>query len=109
MRLRTGQEEVAMKVLKIEKFQGYYSVTEDKFSSIDEIDKDDLLKLVDIALTDDFEIDSYDVETLKNKAHQIIYKSISEKLLDLHKRKNEFRDESERLFLEEYEKYKPNS
>jgi len=45
-------------------------------------------------------------ESLKNQAHQIIYKSISDKLNDLHQKRNQFRDESERLYLGEYEKYK---
>jgi len=47
----------------------------------------------------------YDENELKNQAHQIIYKSISEKLLDLHSKRNQFRDESERMYLDEHEKY----
>ncbi|WP_278406280.1 hypothetical protein [Pseudomonas rhodesiae] len=95
-----------MKILKIEKNQGYYRDSEGNYETIDKIDKAVLLALVNLALTDDFEIDEYNEEDLKNQAHQIIYKSISSKLIDLHRRRNQFRDESERLFLEEYEKYK---
>lgn len=95
-----------MKILKIEKNQGYYRGSEGNYETIDKIDKSVLLALVNIALTDDFEIDEYNEEDLKNQAHQIIYKSISSKLMDLHQRRNQFRDESDRLFLEEYEKYK---
>lgn len=95
-----------MKILKIEKSQGYYRDTEGNYEPIDKIDKAVLLALVNLALTDDFEIDEYNEEDLKNQAHQIIYKSISSKLIDLHRRRNQFRDESDRLFLEEYEKYK---
>jgi hypothetical protein len=51
-------------------------------------------------------MDEYNEETLQNQAHQIIYKSIGEKLYDLHLKRNEFKDESDRLFLEAYEKYK---
>ena len=68
--------------------------------------KNDLLKLVNLTLNDDVEFDEYSDDTLKNHAHQIIYKSIYEKLFDLYKEKDKFKDESERLFLQEYEKYK---
>lgn len=98
-----------MKVLKIDNNQGSYSTTGDKYNSIDKINKEDLLKLVNLTLEGDVEIDEYSEEKIKNQAHQIIYKSICEKLLDLLKRKDEFRDESERLFLQEYEKYKGGS
>lgn len=100
-------EGAVMKVLKIDKSQGYYSVTGSKYETIDKIDKEGLLKLADLALEDNFEIDEYDETKLQNQAHQIIYKSISEKLLELNLRKDEFKDESERLFLEEHEKYRP--
>ena len=75
-------------------------------TAIDKIDKTVLLRLVNSALEDGFEIDEYNDVELKNKAHQIIYKSISEKLLDLHQKRSQFRDESDRLYLDAYEKYK---
>ena len=59
-----------------------------------------------MALNEDFEIDEYDVTQLRNQAHQIIYKSISEKLNDLNQKRQQFSDESENLYLKEYEKYK---
>lgn len=95
-----------MKALKIEDHQGYFLADEGEYQPVDKIDKSVLIKLVNQALEDDFEIDEYDEAKLKNQAHQIIYKSISDKLNDLHKKRNEFRDESERLFQDEYEKYK---
>ena len=95
-----------MKVLKIENHQGHLLTEEGDYETVDKIDKTVLLRLVNMALEDDFEIDEYDEEKLKNQAHQIIYKSISEKLTDLHQRRNQFRDESDRLYLDEYEKYK---
>lgn len=98
-----------MKVLKIEDNQGFYTTTGDTYNSIDKINKDDLLKLVELTLEGDVEIDEYSEEMLKNQAHQIIYKNIYEKLLGLQKRRDEFKDESERLFLQEYEKYKGGS
>ncbi len=98
--------EVGMKALKIENDQGHFLTEENGYETVDKIDKAILLRLVNLALEDDFEIDEYDEGELMNQAHQIIYKSISEKLNDLHQKRKQFRDESERLYLDEYEKYK---
>lgn len=98
--------EVGMKALKIENYQGHFLTEDDDYETVDKIDKAILLRLVNLALEDGFEIDDYDGGELRNQAHQIIYKSISEKLNDLHQKRNQFRDESERLYLDEYEKYK---
>jgi len=98
--------ETGMKVLKIENNQGLFLMKEGSYETVDKIDKTILLRLVNLALEDGFEIDDYDEGELKNQAHQIIYKSISEKLNDLHQKRNQFHDESERLYLDEYEKYK---
>lgn len=95
-----------MKALKIENHQGHFLTAEDSYETVDKIDKAVLLRLVNLALENNFQIDEYDEVELKNQAHQIIYKSISEKLNDLHQKRNQFRDESERLYLDEYEKYK---
>lgn len=101
-----SREEVRMKALKIENHQGYFLTEEGVYETVDKIDKTVLLRLVNMALEDEFEIDEFDEEKLKNQAHQIIYKSIGEKLSDLHQRRNQFRDESDRLYLDAYEKYK---
>ena len=101
-----SKEKVGMKVLKIENHQGHFLTEEGGYETVDKIDKSILLRLVNLALEDDFEIDEYDEEELKNQSHQIIYKSVSEKLDELHQKRKQFRDESERLFLDEYEKYK---
>jgi hypothetical protein len=78
----------------------------EKYETVEKIDKTVLLRLVNLALQDNFEFDLYDENKLRNQAHQVIYKSISEKLSDLYLKRNQFRDESERLYLDEYEKYK---
>ena len=95
-----------MKALKIENHQGHFVTEEGGYETVDKVDKTVLLRLVNLALEDDFEIDEFDAEKLKNQAHQIIYRSIGEKLTDLHQKRNQFRDESERLYLDAYEKYK---
>jgi len=95
-----------MKVLKIESHKGLFVTEDGAYETVDKIDKAALLRLVNLALEDNFEIDDFDEEALKNQAHQIIYKSISEKLSDLNKKRKQFLDESERLYLDAYEKYK---
>ncbi|EIU7214092.1 hypothetical protein ACOANN_26870 [Pseudomonas aeruginosa] len=95
-----------MKILKIENGQGYFATAEGEYETIDKIDKAILSRLVNSALEDGFKIDEYSEIELQNQAHQIIYKSISEKLLDLHQKRRQFRDESDRLYLDAYEKYK---
>lgn len=95
-----------MKLLKIEDNKGFFLRTEDKYLPLDELSKDDLLRLVSQTLENEVEFDLYDDDKLKNQAHQIIYKNVYEKLSALHARREEFFDESERLFLADYEKYK---
>jgi hypothetical protein len=101
----TGKKD--MKLLKIDNNIGYYRNDQGKYAPVDKITKEDLLKLVDLALSEEkIEFDEYNDENLKNQAHQIIYKSVFEKLRGLKDRRQEFIDESERLYLQDYEKYR---
>jgi len=96
-----------MKLLRISENVGQFLAGNGDYSPIDKIDKDDLLRLVGRTLDDDeIELDAYDDQAIKNQAHQVIYKSIFQKLTDLRKRRQEFIDESARLFLDEYERYR---
>ena len=95
-----------MKILKIKDNNGHFCVDSDEFVSIDKLDKENLLKLVEHALTKEVEMDDYDPEILKNEAHRIIYRSVHKKLQELITRKDEFSDKSEREFYEIYENYK---
>lgn len=97
---------VDMKALKIEEYKGLCLVDESNYQPLDKLDKTILLNLINLALTEDFQIDEYNEQLLKNEAHRIIYKSVSEKLNDLHQKREKFNDESDNLFHEEYEKYK---
>lgn len=94
-----------MKLLKIEKHQGYFFSKDQEYIPLDRITKESLLTLVDLALENDAEFDEFDEDQIKNQAHQIIYKSVYAKLSALSDEKEEFIDESKRLFLKEYEKY----
>ena len=95
-----------MKLLKIEDDHGHFLDDKNEFAPIDKITKEDLLRLVDLTLAEEVEFDEYDHEAIKNPAHQILYKNIYEKLSGLRDRKEEFKDESERVYLQEYEKYR---
>jgi hypothetical protein len=95
-----------MKLLKIENSLGTYLDDKGAFSPIDRITKEDLLRLVNLTLSETVEFDVYDEQALRNQAHQILYRSIFEKLKSLSERKQEFTDESARLYLQEYERYR---
>lgn len=95
-----------MKLLKIENNHGQFLGGDGNFTPLDRITKEDLLRLVDLTLTQEVEFDDYDSETVKNQAHQILYKSIWDKLRGLRDRKEAFTDDSERLYLKEYERYR---
>ena len=98
-----------MKILKIDNFLGYFSIDGNDYELIDNINKDALLELVNVALENEVEIDPYNAEFIKNPAHKILYKNISEKIYELNQERNNFKDEIERQFLNEYEKYKQES
>ena len=96
-----------MKLLKIENGCGHFCMESGGYNQIDKISKDDLLRLVNVTLSEkDVEFDAYDESMIQNHAHQVIYKSVARKLQSLQERKQEFVDESARLYLEDYEKYK---
>ena len=98
-----------MKLLRTRDNGGQYRTENGDYSVIDKISKEDLLRLVHWTLHEDAAtFDEYDEKAIKNQAHQIIYKSIFLKLSALRKRRQEFVDESARLFLAEYEKYRPD-
>lgn len=95
-----------MKLLRINENAGEFLLANGTYSPIDKIAKDDLVRLVDRTLNEDeVELDQYDDQAIKNQAHQVIYKSIVQKLTELRKRRQEFIDASARLFLDEYERY----
>lgn len=99
-----------MKLLKVNDNCGQYRDEKGNYSLIDKIAGGDLLRLVNWTLHEEVvEFDDYDEKTMKNQAHQIIYKSVLQKLRALRVRRQEFIDESARLFLEDYEKYRKDA
>lgn len=95
-----------MKILKIEKGMGSYRLDgEGEWTNIDEIDKTSLLTLLDVFLGEDVEVDSPEEMDINNPAQLIIYKNIFEKLTTLRVNKGRFKDESDRMYLDEIKKY----
>jgi len=94
-----------MKILKIETGKGYFLKNPDQWIEIDQIDKEDLLILLDKFISSDVEMDEFDTASLQNKAHQIIYKNLFQKLNELKENKSRFKDESEQLYKSAIEKY----
>lgn len=103
--------ENTMKLLQIENNQGFFLDEKSDRLPVHELDKKQLLWLVNQTLDDSIEIefDEYDVDKLRNQAHQIVYKSVYEKLIALRERRREFVDTSERLYLADYEKYRQDA
>jgi hypothetical protein len=95
-----------MKHLRIESKSGQFSVDGSNWKNIDEIGKEEILKLVDLAMTSDFEMDPYDSALLPNPAHDIIYKNLSTKFSELVASRDRFRDECQALYREALEKYR---
>ena len=96
-----------MKILKIENNKGYFLCSDtNELKSIDQIDKNGIIGLLDYYLNGDVEMDEYKEEILENQAQQIIYKSIYSKLNELNSNKSRFKDDSEKKYLENMQKYK---
>jgi len=93
-----------MKYLEIKDNKGYYW-NDNEMVEIDQINKDDLLKLINHAEEDEFEIDIYDESQLQNKAHQIIYQSIHTKLNDFLADKEQFNRDVDTLYAEAIGEY----
>ena len=101
----------SMRLLRIENNQGFFLNDKGVLAPVHELDRIQLLRLVNLVLDDttEIELDEYDDSKLRNQAHQIVYKSVYEKLADLRARRREFLDTSERLYLADYEKYREDS
>lgn len=96
-----------MKCLKIENGSGYFLGSDGTFIEIDNIGKDDILRLLDIATDEmqDFKMDIMVDGQIKNEAHRIIYGSLSEKFSEILVNKKRFSDESQSMFKDALEKY----
>jgi hypothetical protein len=93
-----------MKYLKIEDQKGLFW-DGNEYQPIDKINKKDLLNLLNRSEGDDFEMDPYNEQLLPNKAHQIIYENLHNKLEQFLADKGQFKREVNNLYKEAIGKY----
>lgn len=99
------KEEKYMKHLRIENQQGEFCRGKD-WLVITEITENDILNLAKAAISEeDFDVDPFNNDDLPNPAQNIIYQKVSEQLLMLSVRKQEFRDETRNIYQDAYAKY----
>ena len=94
-----------MKHLRIESNRGQFSLDGIEWKEIDRLGRDELLQLIDLAVGEDFQIDSFDMSLLPNPAHQIVYKHLSERLHELSENRARFRDDSAAIYKDAIQKY----
>ena len=70
------KEAEIMKVLRISNNKGEFSLDGISWKQIDQIGKDDLIKLLDVFIQNECEMDECTEENLQNKAHYIIYSNL---------------------------------
>ena len=103
----TKEKNKHMTYLKIDNNKGHYrtEVTSEEWVELDQISKDDLLKLIVKATTEEFVIDEYKDELLQNPAHNIIYKNIYGKFTELLDNKTRFQDSVNLMYKSAVDKY----
>lgn len=97
-----------MKFLKIDNNKAFFvkdKIQPENWTEIDQIEKSDIMKLLDYAVSEEFEMDTYNEDILANKAHQIIYKHLSEKFDAILNNKDRFKDETDAIYKYAFEKY----
>ena len=79
-----------MKYLHINDNKGFFKINEiEELKSIDSISKDDIFKLINLLMEkEDFEMDEFKDELIQNKAHNIIYRNLYQRFLELKQEKN---------------------
>ena len=93
--------------LKIYNNKGYFRVdgTCEKWTELDQIGKDDLLRLIEKATTEEFQMNEYRDELLQNPAHNILYKNIYSKFSELLNNKTRFQDSVNAMYKTAIDKY----
>ncbi|MGF1807261.1 hypothetical protein L4C31_18650, partial [Aliivibrio sifiae] len=79
-----------MKCLKIDNGKGVFSLDGESWKALDEISKEDVLAIVNKCLEDSFEMDDPLEATVHNKAHEIIYKNLYAKFIELNSQRTRF-------------------
>lgn len=99
-----------MKYLEIKENKGFLLNEKGVWIELDQISKEDILFVVDRAFNEeDFAMDDFNEEDLKNPAHRIIYKQLHEKISDFIERKSALKDEISSMYEDAYNKYVDNT
>lgn len=96
-----------MNYTKIDNSCVYFRLNEGvDWKLISDIQGDDLISLLEKALNEEeFELAEYDNELIKNEAHNIIYKSIYEKISEIRIDRENILDEHLQRYSEVIDKY----
>ena len=97
-----------MKCLEIRNGKGLFRNKNEDMLPLDQIKKDDLMFLLDIATSADevFEMDDMNKNPIENQAHKIIYSDLYDKFSELLNNKRRFLDESENMYKDALQKYR---
>ncbi|MBO5348565.1 MAG: hypothetical protein J6A89_01910 [Clostridia bacterium] len=96
-----------MKILKIENKKSYFSTDGSNYTSITDIGKEDIYKILDIIYNNnDYEMDEYnDSVEIANEVEKIIYKDIYNQLISFASKKEILASEINNEFKTVKEKY----
>lgn len=96
-----------MNYTKIENNNVYFRLSNlDNWKIISDITGDDLIKLIEKCIDeDDFELEEFDDTLIKNEAHKIIYRSVFQKINDIHRERDNIIDENTQKYNDIIEKY----
>ena len=96
-----------MKCLEIKMGKGFFLRKTGEMIPLDQMKKEDLMFLLDIATSEEnsFEMDDMEQHSIDNQAHQIIYSNLSDKFSELLLNKGRFLDESKGLYKDALQKY----
>lgn len=98
-----------MKLLKIEDNEGYYLREDEEYCKIDQITKEDILRLMRIIYRiDDIKLDKQDesgTQKINLPSQAIVYDKLYEKLVDLYGKKEDIIEQVNSEFDKAYKKY----
>lgn len=105
--------EIFMKLLKIENNEGYYLIEGESYGKIDQITKEDILRLMNFI----YENDKIAFDNLEDRGDKkinlpsqlIVYEKLHEKFLDLYDKKEEIIKQVDSKFQKAVEKYQVSS
>ena len=98
---------ITMKCLEIKDGKGFFRNRNGNMETLDNIKKDDILYLLNIAISNQetFEMDDMESATINNQAHIIIYRNLGDKFKEILNNKTRFLEESESIYKDALQKY----